>query len=115
MNKEQFNKLDTGDIVKHKFTDGKPFIVTSNYGNRVTAVQSVDLTNHVEWELVYKCSCKRNTEVEKKALSHPESIVLNNVVLMAQQSLDPDSYDMFCKAHDRLVDNRHLQNKKLDQ
>jgi len=49
----------------------------------------------------------------KKPLNHPESIVLNHVVLMAQQSLDPDGYDMFCTAHDRIVENRHLQNKEL--
>ena len=43
----------------------------------------------------------------------PESIILNHVVLMAQQSLDPEYYDMFCRVHDRLVDIRRLTNKKL--
>ena len=53
-------------------------------------------------------------KIIKEPLNHPESIVLNHVVLMAQQSLDPDHYGMFCKAHDRLVDIRHLQNSKLN-
>ena len=52
--------------------------------------------------------------INKKPLDHPESIMLNHVLLMAQQSLDPDHYDMFCKAHDRIVDNRHLSNNKLN-
>jgi len=54
------------------------------------------------------------SDSNRKPLNHPESVILNHVVLMAQQSLDPEHYDMFCKAHDRLVENRHLQNEKLD-
>ncbi len=53
------------------------------------------------------------SDENKKPLNHPESVVLNHVVLMAQQSLDPEHYEMFCKAHDRIIDNRHLQNEKL--
>ena len=56
---------------------------------------------------------KRYTDEDKKPLDHPESIVLHHVVLMAQQSLDPEHYDMFCKVHDALIDIRHLQNKEL--
>ena len=55
-----------------------------------------------------------NSSENKKPLNHPESVVLNHVVLMAQQSLDPEHYEMFCKVHDRIIDNRHLQNEKLD-
>jgi len=39
-----------------------------------------------------------------------ESDALSLVVMMAQESLDPDSYEMFCRVHDRLVLNRHLPN-----
>ncbi len=62
MDKEQFNKLDTGDIVKHKIFKDKVFIVTSNYGDRVTAVQSVDLTNLCEWDLILKSSYESKHE-----------------------------------------------------
>ena len=54
MDKKQFKALGTGDVVKHKIYRDKTFIVTSNYGNRVTAVQSVDLTNPCEWDIVAK-------------------------------------------------------------
>jgi len=53
MNKKSFSKLSRGDIVKH-IGDTKTFIVTSNYGKRVTATTTVDMTNPNEWELVLK-------------------------------------------------------------
>lgn len=51
---------------------------------------------------------------KKKPIDHHESVLLNRVVLMAQQSLDPEHYGMFCKVHDCLVENRNLQNEKLN-
>jgi hypothetical protein len=51
---------------------------------------------------------------DKKPLDHSESVILNHMTLMAQQSLDPELYDMFCKVHDGLIDNRRLQNEKLN-
>jgi len=43
----------------------------------------------------------------------PESIVLNHVLLMAQQSLCPDTYDMFLTAYNELIDIRDLPLEKL--
>ena len=43
----------------------------------------------------------------------PESIVLNHVLLMSQQSLCPDTYDMFLKAYNELIDIRDLPLEKL--
>lgn len=57
---------------------------------------------------------KKYSDTNRKPIDHPESVIFDHVVLMAQQSLDPEHYDMFCKAHDRIVDNRHLQNVKLN-
>lgn len=51
MKGEAFRKLKRGDLVKHKH-DRRTFVVTSNYGGRVTAVSSVDMTNPSEWDLV---------------------------------------------------------------
>ncbi len=42
------NQLKRGDIVKHK-SGHRSYIVTSNYGDRVTAVDTVDITNSFEW------------------------------------------------------------------
>ena len=44
----------------------------------------------------------------------PESIVLNHVLLMAQQSLDPDNYEKFVSAYNHLIDVRRLSNAKID-
>ena len=51
MTKDEFKNLDRGNIVRHKAgSDG--YVVTSNYGGRVTAVRSVDMTNPCEWDLI---------------------------------------------------------------
>ena len=48
MTHEEFKNLKTGDIVKH-VSNGRLFIVSANYGTRVTAVTTADLTNSSEW------------------------------------------------------------------
>lgn len=55
MTKTNFNNLNRGDQVKHK-GDGNYYIVTANYGDRITAVKTVDLTNPSEWDLVCKAT-----------------------------------------------------------
>lgn len=50
---EEMRDLKIGDIVKH-VSRGDNYVVTGNYGGRVTAVRSVDITNCIEWELVNK-------------------------------------------------------------
>lgn len=53
MNKEEFENLQPGDIVRGKLSkDG--YIVTSNYGYRVTAIRAIDMTNPDEWLLIQK-------------------------------------------------------------
>ncbi len=51
MRVEQFKVLKAGDLVRHKH-EAKPYIVHANYGDRVTAARTVDLTNPFEWEKV---------------------------------------------------------------
>lgn len=46
---KSIRQLKIGDIIKHASTDGKTYIVTNNYGDRVTAVASADVTNPGEW------------------------------------------------------------------
>lgn len=48
MDHKEFESLEVGDIVRHaEGSDG--YVVTGNYGDRVTAVRTVDLTNPSEW------------------------------------------------------------------
>ncbi len=47
----EIKELRTGDIIRGK-SKGVPYVVTANYGNRVTAVCSVDVTNPLEWEVL---------------------------------------------------------------
>lgn len=58
MNKEQMRNIRPGDVVRNKADRGHAYIVHCNYGNRITAVRTADITNHEEWELVEECSHK---------------------------------------------------------
>lgn len=61
MTEHQMRKLQVGDLVRDKLR-GMTFVVTGNYGDRVTAVRTVDMTNPDEWELV---SVQYNYEEEQ--------------------------------------------------
>ena len=49
MTKTQFKKLKPGDLVRHVLSGSTAYVVTANYGERVTAVRTMDLTNPSEW------------------------------------------------------------------
>ena len=53
MTPDEFRRLDVGDIIRHE-SSHEAYIVTGNYGGRVTAVKTVDATNSTEWQLVSK-------------------------------------------------------------
>lgn len=53
MTREDFQDLRPGDVVRGK-AFSQVYIVTANYGDRVTAVRTADLTNPPEWDLVAK-------------------------------------------------------------
>jgi hypothetical protein len=49
----KINDLQTGDIVKH-VSNGKSYVITSAYGKRAVAVNTIDITNDVEWVKLIK-------------------------------------------------------------
>lgn len=49
---DKFWSLNHGDIVQGQ--DGATYMVAANYGDRITAVRTADLTNPYEWKLVAK-------------------------------------------------------------
>ncbi len=51
MTNDEMKKLRRGDLVAHK-SGSKLYVVTGNYGDHVTAVDSVDITNAIEWNKV---------------------------------------------------------------
>jgi hypothetical protein len=53
MSETEFQHLQPGDIIVSVFS-GQPYLVAANYGTRVTAVQTADVTNASEWTLVRK-------------------------------------------------------------
>lgn len=53
MTNEEFKHLNTGDVVGSKMS-GVSYVVMNNYGDRVTAVRSLDMTNPNEFDLLSK-------------------------------------------------------------
>jgi len=51
MKVEEMKNLKRGDIVKNDGS-GNSYVVTANYGDRITAVRTVDITNPSEWQKV---------------------------------------------------------------
>lgn len=45
---EAVPQLKTGDIIRSRLT-GEGYVVTGQYGDRATAVKTVDVTNPGEW------------------------------------------------------------------
>lgn len=48
---DEFRALQPGDLVRHKHSSSAA-IVHANFGKRVTAVRTFDLTNPCEWNRV---------------------------------------------------------------
>lgn len=60
MTRAEMNGLGPGDTIKHKGF-GITFMVAANYGDRVTAVRTCDVTNWEEWEVVVKRTVMERT------------------------------------------------------
>lgn len=65
MDEKTFERLERGDMIKH-IADHRVFVVTGNYGSRITAVTSVDLTNPSEWKLVESPNQHIHKDVQTK-------------------------------------------------
>lgn len=66
MTEQEFKSLQRGDIICRKVvcvngSSNEKFIVDGNYGGRVTAIVSADVTNPAEWILVRKANPPRVT------------------------------------------------------
>lgn len=49
---EEIASLKAGDLIRHKHGDGSALVITNNYGDRATAVRTMEVTNPHEWLLV---------------------------------------------------------------
>lgn len=52
MTLEEFEALKPGDLVRHANGDWHVYIVTAYYGDRITAVRTIDMTNPAEWKKI---------------------------------------------------------------
>lgn len=48
---DHISDLQPGMYVRHKNNTGQTFVISANFGDRATAVQTVDITNPSEWEV----------------------------------------------------------------
>lgn len=53
MTEQEMQQLTPGDVIQSRL-HGLGYIVPANYGQRVTAVQTADVTNPDEWTLIRK-------------------------------------------------------------
>ena len=90
MKQEDFKNLSEGDIVRSDIvrsaTSGIAYVVTGNYGGRITAVRTVDLTNPCEWELVVKADYEikpKETEKQKSTKVFQGHLILMGVQVQA--------------------------------
>lgn len=58
MTSEEMKQLNVGDLIRHAGVSPHGLVVTGNYGNHITAVRTVDISNPIEWILVAKASHK---------------------------------------------------------
>jgi hypothetical protein len=62
---KEFKNLRRGDIVKHELYP-ITYVVDSNYGDRVTAMTTADMTNPSEWKLIFKANYKIGVLYDKR-------------------------------------------------
>lgn len=62
-----FKRLSNGDIVRHKISK-RVYTVMANYGERVTAVDTVDITNPDEWEVVSRARVVYGTKLHSNIM-----------------------------------------------
>lgn len=55
MTRKECDKLDVGDVVRPSLGH-EGYVVTANYGKRITVVRTADITNPREWVLVSKAN-----------------------------------------------------------
>ena len=48
---EDFKELTRGSIVRHKMSSDS-YVVTAHYGDRVTVVRTIDMTQPHEWDYI---------------------------------------------------------------
>lgn len=92
MTRKDFEQLSRGDIVRAEGS-ADSLIVCSNYGGRVTAVRTADLTNPAEWRLVFK--------VDYPA---PKGDDMNHADLSFQADAASRRLDDLEQAHERLIE-----------
>jgi hypothetical protein len=52
MNKNEFQKLQPGQIIQHKKDHKWAFVVHQNFGERLTAVRTIEVRDPENWEIV---------------------------------------------------------------
>jgi hypothetical protein len=76
MKKSEFERLQPGQMIQHKKNNEWAFIVQQNFGDRLTAVRTIEVRDPENWEAVTK---DNQIEELKKALA----VMTNTVVCYA--------------------------------
>jgi len=75
MDENEFKKIKPGDVIKNTLS-GDRYRVHSNYGDRIAAVRTVDITNPSEWDLVYSSTSGESPDLPEKINKKSEFVLL---------------------------------------
>ena len=83
MTHEELKTLQVGDVVRHVSQAGS-FTVTGTYGDRATAVRTVDVTNPSEWLLFRKLD--EPVPVDRPGMFMSKTAVIAEARALAERS-----------------------------
>lgn len=67
MTKNEFRRLQSGQIIQHKKDNKWAFIVHQNFGERLTAVRTIEVRDPENWEIVTKVTVESPEEMIEQA------------------------------------------------
>jgi len=80
MTKSEFERLQPGQMIQHKKNNEWAFIVHQNFGDRLTAVRTIEVRDPENWETVTEIKAK---DLQIEELKHALAVMTNTVVCYA--------------------------------
>lgn len=113
MTKTEFERLQPGQIIQHKKDNKWVFIVHQNFGERLTAVRTIEVRDPENWDMVTKVQVEKpepkheQTTLEKSAQElhellkqhnwyHSTGIGNNELFIYTSKRKHPKPYNDFC-------------------
>ena len=109
MTRDEPKALKPGDSVQRLGDLHHTYVVTANYGDRVTAVRSVHLTNPIEWVRIKHAYAparyvgKDSAQFQEGQLVYVDPHAFKNETDIVWAAVDPGGRDCYCHREDVAV------------